>query len=308
MKRKLLGSMLTGAVLFSGCLPGDIRPEPGRVYVTAEASAATTEGFSTDDNWTIRFERLLVGIGNVSLEGQDCNEYSGSGYDRLFEFTLSGAQKLGEAYGLGACDIEFRLRSPSDESLLQKGVSAGDHEFMRELTLEGVEIPENLPFNGRLPRTGVYARGTATRGGVVKRFDWKFIVGRYELSNCENAVDGSKTSLVNLKAAEDLRLAVTFHGEDLFRDGIAPGDLHRFDRLAAADADMDGNITLVELSAVPAPEVEGEVPIDDDDDLIPRLPGWAGFMTEQLLPRMAYLDGSRCRLRPDEPRMGGGPF
>jgi len=311
MKRERLGLSAIAAVFFYGCLPGDIRPEPGRVYVTAESSPATLEGFSTDDGWNIRFDKLLVGLGNVDLDGDACNDYSSGGYDRLFNFTLPGAQKLGEVYGLGGCDLEFRLRSPSDEALLQQGVSAADLEFMRELKLEGVEIPPNLSFlERRLPRTGVYARGTATRGDIVKRFDWRFIVSRYELSNCENAVDGPKTSFVTLKATDDLRPALTFHGEDLFREGIAAEDLRRFDHLADADVDMDGNITLVELAAVPAPEVEVEVPMDNNeaDDLIPPLPGWAGFMTEQLLPRMVYLDGSRCQIPPEEPRGGGGPF
>ena len=309
MKRELLGLSAVAAVFVSGCLPGDIRPEPGRVYVTAEASSASIVGFTTDDGWTIRFEKLLVGLGNVDLDGDACNDYSSGGYDRLFNFTVPGAQKLGEVYGLGACDIKFRLRSPSDEALLQQGVSAADREFMRALEIEGVEIPANLPFGGRLPRTAVYARGMATRGDVVKRFDWKFVISRYELSNCENTVDGPKTSLVNLKGGDDLSVALRFHGADLFRDGIAAEDLYGFERLADADLDMDGDITLVELSAVTAPEVEVELPMADNnnDDLIPRLPGWAGFMTEQLLPRMVYLDGSRCQIPPDEPRMGG-PF
>lgn len=313
MKRECLASSFLGALFVMGCLPGDIRPEPAHVFITAEPGAASVDGFTTDDGWTIHFERLIVGLGNISLEGEGCNEYSGSGYDRLFDFAVpQGAQKLGEAYGLGTCDIEFRLRSPSDEALLQQGVSASDLEFMREVDLgsfEGVEIPTNLPFDAPIPRTAVYARGTATQGDVVKRFDWRFMVRRYELSNCENVMDTSMTSRVNLKGGEDRRFAITLQGEELFREGIEPADLRRFDRFADADADADGNITLMELAEVAAPVVEvPDVDMDDDDDdeLLPRLPGWAGFMTDHLLPRLAYLDGQRCQIRPDEPRRPGG--
>ena len=108
MKCEYVGGLFLGALFVLGCLPGDTRPEPGHVFVTAAPSASSVNGFTTDDGWAIRFERLLVGLGNISLESEGCNEYSGSGYDRLFDFTVPTVpKKLGEAYGLGACDIEF---------------------------------------------------------------------------------------------------------------------------------------------------------------------------------------------------------
>jgi hypothetical protein len=312
MLRTILSSLIVGAFFLTGCLPGDTRPEPARVYVTAAASDTSVNGFTTDDGWTIRFERVLTSLGNVSLEGEECNEYSGSGYDRLFDFTLPGAQKLGEAYGLDKCDIEFRLRSPSDEALLQQGVTKQDLEFMRELDLENLELPDNLPlFGGGLPRTGVYVRGSATRGDIEKRFEWKFVIRRYELSNCENPADGSTTSVAQLKSGDDLRLAITFHPDELFREGIEISDLRRFEIFANADTDGDGAITLIEMGAVPAPPVppaEVEMNDRDENDLIPKLPGWAGFLVDHLIPRLAYLDGNRCQVRIEPPRMGGGPF
>lgn len=311
MQRIILSSLIAGAFFITGCLPGDTRPEPARVYVTAEASDSSVNGFTTDDGWNIRFERLLTGLGNVSLEGETCNEYSGSGYDRLYDFTRPGAEKLGLAYGLDTCDIEFRLRSPSDEALLQQGVSAQDLAFMRELQLEGLEIPENIPFEGALPRTAVYVRGLATRGSVEKRFEWRFVVRRLEISNCESPADGSTTSSIALESAADIRRAITVHGDELFREGINLTDARRFDRFADADVDADGLITLTEMGAVTAPMVEPpkvEENDRDEQDLLLKLPGWAGFMVDHLLPRLAYLDGNRCQIRIETPRMGGGLF
>jgi hypothetical protein len=311
MLRNVLGLGLFGAMFVTGCLPGDTRPEPARVYVSAEASESSVNGFTTDDGWSIRFERLLVGLGNVSLEGEECNEYSGSGYDRLYDFTLPGAQKLGEAYGLATCDIEFRLRSPSDEVLLQNGVTAQDLEFMREIQVDVTELPPNLPWSGFVPRTAVYVRGTATRGAVVKRFEWQFVIRRYEISSCENPADGSMTSLVVLKGGNDVRPVIGFHADELFREGLELTDSRRFDRFADADADGDGSVTLLEMAAMAAPDVppaEVEMNDRDEEDLIPKLPGWAGFMTDHLLARVLYLDGNRCQIRIEEPRMGGGLF
>lgn len=307
MKRELLGLSAVAAVIFWGCLPGDIRPEPGRVYVTAEASSATTEGFSTDDGWTIRFDKLLVGLGNVDLEGDACNDYSSGGYDRLYNFTLPGAQKLGDVYGLAGCEIQFRLRSPSSDSILQNGVTAADREFMRF-----VNVLEPLPMDGPPPRTAVYARGMATRNAEKKRFDWKF-VARYTLTDCANVVDGKKNTFFQLKAGDDFRPVIQFHGEDLFREGIAADAARRFDLLAAADMNADGDITLEELVSVPAPvleEMDGGVADAGSADGGAAIPlGWSGFMTTELLPRMVHFDGNPCRIFQDGPgRGGGGPF
>lgn len=309
MQHEGLAVLFVVSSFVMGCLPGDTRPEPGQVYVTAEASSASTNGFSTDDGWSIRFERLMVGLGNVSLGREGCNEYAGSGYDRLYEFTRPGAQKLGQAYGLGGCDIEFRLRSPSDEALLQEGTTATDREFMRELDSETLALATTLGLDRRLPRTGVYARGTATRGDEVKQFDWKFQMARYELSNCENPEDGTLTSAVDLQGGVTLRRAISFHGEDLFRVGVESADLLGFGAIASADADADGNITLKELADVEPPVPLPDLDMADELQTLPKWSGWAGFMTDMLVPRLVYLDGSMCQVRTDEPGRGGdGPF
>jgi hypothetical protein len=312
MKRVLLGLLGMGTLVAYGCLPGDSRPEPGHVYLSAEASAATVEGFSTDDGWTIRFEKLLVGLGNVQLAGDPCNTYANAGYDRLFNFTQAGAQKLGEVYGLDGCEIRFRLRPPSDDSLLQNGVTAADREFMRKLNVIG-DISE-LPTEGPPPRTAVYARGTATRNSLIKHFDWKFIA-RYTLTDCANVIDGERNTFLHLKGGDDLRPILSFHGEDLFLDGISVDATRRFDALAAADANADGQVTLEELVMLPAPMIALDGGIADAGPMIPTTPtlptlaGWAGFMTERLLPLMVQYDGNPCQVFNDRGFGGGdGPF
>lgn len=301
MKRAFLVCLFAGAAGY-GCLPGDTRPEPGHVYITAEASAPSVEGFSTDDGWSIHFERLLVGLGNASLIGDACNTYANAGYDRLFDFTVPGNRKLGEMYGLAGCEIQFRLRPPSSDAILQPGVTAADREFMR--LFEGPD-----PTDGPPPRTAVYTRGSATRAGVTKRFDWKFIA-RYTLTDCTNA-DGEKNTFVHLKAGDDLRPVISFHGEDLFLDGVGADALRRFDLVANADKDGDGNVTLDELEQAPAP-VELGSGVEDagipDGGVVIGLSGLAAFMAVQLLPRMVHFDGNACQILPQPDRGGGGPF
>src|SRR6185503_16712943 len=102
-------------------------PTPALIHLTARASGAVKDGVSTADGWQLSFERLLVGLGSASLEGSAggsaCVSYADARYDRLFDFAALGApQKLSEVYGLGACSLWFRLRSPSTDALLEQGV------------------------------------------------------------------------------------------------------------------------------------------------------------------------------------------
>ncbi len=306
MKREILACLGIGTLLTYGCLPGDTRPEPAHVFVSAEASSQSVNGFTTDDGWKIQFDKLLVGLGNVQLVGDDCNDYANAGYDRLFNFTRPGAQKLGEVYGLSGCEIRFRLRPPSSDSLLQNGVTVADREFMRQLA-----FPEDV-IDGPPPRTAVYALGIATRNAEIKRFDWK-LIARYTLTDCANLEDGEKNTFLHLSGGDQLRPVITFHAEDLFRDGISLDSRRHFDHLAAADTNGDGLLTLEELAALPAPELPADADAGVVDAGVPipgtiTLPGWAGFMIERLLPLMLQYDGNPCQIFLDRGPGGGAPF
>jgi hypothetical protein len=66
----------------TGCLPGDDRPEPGTVLLMAEASEATTDGFTTEDGWTVALRHFLTALGDVDLDSYPdrgsgtCTEYN----------------------------------------------------------------------------------------------------------------------------------------------------------------------------------------------------------------------------------------
>lgn len=302
MQRPVLSSLIAGVFFIMGCLPGDSRPEPARIFVQAEASNESVHGFTTTDGWTIHFDKILVALGNVALMGDACNDYANASYDRLFNFTLLGAQKLGEVYGLDSCEIRFRLRSPSDDSILQNGVTSADRDFMRELNLpDGVT---ELPTEGPPPRTAVYVRGNATKNGKIKTFEWKFIA-RYTLTDCADG-EGKKNTFLHLKGGDDLRPVISFHAEDLFLDGLDFNAVRQFDKLAIADWNEDGNLTLEELAIRQPPD--SAVPPEMMDPT--ALEGWAGFMNTSLLPRMVHFDGNACAIFADEQRGpgGGGPF
>lgn len=227
------------ATAATACLPGDTRPVPESVYTTAEPSERVTAGIEAADGWRITFDRLVVGLGNVHFEDEDasCNSYAGAWYDRLFDFTVAGREKVGTLYGLGTCRVQLRLRSPSFDALLGPGVSAEDVAFMR------IEASDAY-VDGE--RVSVMAIGAAARAGETKRFDWRFRRS-YDVFECPAEGGGSATTLELTEAgASELRLEV--RGEELFRALPEDEAELRFQPIADADADADGLVTLDELS------------------------------------------------------------
>src|SRR5687767_2166347 len=95
------------------CLPEDTRATPGSVVVTASAdSASGPDGFLTSDGWHVVYERLLVVVGEVELEGDDCDQYSENEYSRVLDMTHGEPQRVSLLHGLGVCDFTFRVSAP----------------------------------------------------------------------------------------------------------------------------------------------------------------------------------------------------
>jgi hypothetical protein len=257
--------------------------------VTAEASPATAAGFDSADGWRIHFERFVTGVGDVRLHDapdgprEACNDYAETHYEWLFDFTVVSAnEKVGLAYGLGPCSVEFRFREPSDDTLLGPGVTSSDVAFMRARATDAYADDE---------RAAVVAIGVAERGGVEKRFEWVFRRS-YELRECPDETTGGYVSVRELVGGEAHTFAVQVRGEELFRRAPEDEAPFSFDRYAAADADADGRITLEELAEV-------EIPADDLGEggaaAALEMPTLADLVYTTLLPRIArFAGGGAC--------------
>ncbi len=278
----------------AGCLPGDDRPEPASLLVTAEPASETTDGFDTSDGWTIRFDRFVTAIGDIRLRGPDgwddnrCNDYSETHYEWLFDFTVAGREKVGLAHGLGLCSIEYSMRGPSDDTVLGPGTAQADQDAMSLPASDG--YAEDEP-------SSLVVRGVAERDDLHKRFRWVFR-HRYELDNCPDPSGEGYVSHLPLRGGEARTLAVVVRGQELFRYASDDSAALVFDEYAAADADDDGEITLDELAAVPIARARFvDNPDDDDQDdeppplLAPEDLHLAMLVYEYLLPRVTRLDG-----------------
>lgn len=298
MNRVYLSSLAAASFFITGCLPGDTRPEPGRVVVEVEATSRSVNGFTTHDGWSVSFDRLLVGLGNILLGKNpqhvgDCRVYENADYIRLFDFTVPGRQKLGEAYGLDDCALFLGFHSPSVDSLLQNGVTTTDRDFMLGSMPE--QAPMQLVVDVPPPRTAIYMRGSATDGVTTKRFAWRF-VARDAIGYCGSI--GYWTTQMHLSGGDHLHAAVSFDGAQLF--GVSA---YHFETFAEADVDGDDEITEEELDN----QFNFNRPPGEMDA---REFGLDGSYWQTVLPTMVTFNGAACSRVAYEAQWGGGdgPF
>jgi hypothetical protein len=256
---RVLASVVLASYVAS-CLPNDTRAPPGSVLVTAESDGVAAEGIpasATSDGWSISFDRVLVALGSVNLDGDRCDTYSDANYGRIFDLKAAGKQKVSILYALGHCDVGFRSSSPNGDTLLTQGVTEDDKAMMR--------TPGSDAF-AQQSGMSMYVRGKAVLGDLTKTFEWPFrLRARYErcVADTVRGID------LRTKAGDTLNLTLT--PASLFADGLDLDRAHlRFQVFADADTEVgndDGVVSLDELARVPASLAGfGNVPTDGGSD------------------------------------------
>jgi hypothetical protein len=122
-----------------------------------------------------------------------------------------------------------------------------------ELTASATEADKELMIAGSY---SLFVSGTASKGQTEKRFAWGFAIGtRY--NECHSEADGRDQAGLVLTNNATLDVQLTTHGDHLFYDRLqsspdpSVATSLRFDALAAADRNDDGEVTLEELNATP---------------------------------------------------------
>lgn len=278
-----------------GCLPSDSRPTPGSAVLRIESSDATRAGFVTSDGWTLRFGRVLGAVGDVELHDSSdpsggtstCNDYSDSRYDRLFDFTkVTAPQRVAIVYGLGACALGFRLRSPSADGLIEIGATQADVDVMRTEATDAYAEDQ---------RVNLWVKGQAEKDGTITTFDWSFRQGA-DVSLCPTPDGSGYVNTFQLVAHDERSLDAIFAIEELFRaddDDAAPFE---FARMAGADGDGDGAITVGELGAVELPAPASGA--GGTHDIGPPPKTLADLVYQRLVPRVVrFVGGAACKSR-----------
>jgi hypothetical protein len=213
--------------------------------MTVSPSDATLHGFTTADDWALHFDRVLVGIGHTALD-PDCTNYSEARYYRVLDLSAGSAQTLSFLYGLGTCDVAFRIAPPDADTVLGEGVTDADEVFLRTPGSDDYFSNAGVALD---------VIGAAVHQGMTESFHWSFRQN-IRFTDCQVMKDGQLVSGVTLRSNDALTYDILLETEALFRDNVddARASL-RFAHFAAADlvfGNGDGIVTLDEVGKVPA--------------------------------------------------------
>jgi hypothetical protein len=247
LRALLVAAGLTG----SACLPNDTRPPPGSVFVTVSSDGVAADGIpasETLDGWSISFDKVLVVLGGISLDGDGCDTYSEAEYTRLFDMKTSETRKVSISYALGHCEFKFRAASPNPDTIVTEGASESDKSMMR--------TPGSDAFTEQAG-ISIYVRGHGSLGDTTKHFEWPFrFRARYE--KCAELPDGGRADNLNLTTNKTQKVNLEVRAGVLFENHRDPDrGQPRFQVFADADAiygNNDGQITLTELDRIPLSE------------------------------------------------------
>jgi len=227
------------ALITSACSDGDSAGRGlleltvyGEDFIEDEIPAAPTaedEGFV--DGWTVRFSRFLICLGDITVADHGGDVGVEDETWRIFDMHRSGPHQVVSFDDVGAQRwdrVSFAIE-PAGSNAVAGNSSDADVELMQD--------------NGY----SVFAEGVAENGDDTFTFAWGFDTST-EYSDCHHDDFGEGVVVPNggVDIAE-----ITIHGDHLFYDDLQSADtVLRFDAMAAADADDDGEITLEELALV----------------------------------------------------------
>jgi hypothetical protein len=226
----LAPALAVGFVLPAAGCGDNLRDDSGTLDIAIYGEAFIEDGIPADvfaDGWAVHFDSFLVSVGDITAgsAGDDRPTLADPTY-RIFDLSQSsggsGFVVISEAVPGGAYDdVSYRIGGSS--SAVAGNASAEDVVFMNQ---RGYSM---------------YVVGVATRGDEMRTFAWGFTTATaYQRCQSVAVVDGAPASSV-----------LTIHADHLFYDDLVseePGV--RFDAIAAADSDGDGDITTAELTAV----------------------------------------------------------
>ncbi|MDC0742023.1 hypothetical protein [Polyangium mundeleinium] len=201
----------------------------GEGYIEEEIPASAFE-----DGWAIKFSKFLVVLGGVRI----ADDSGAPGFEvtttKLVDHVAPGVKPLATFANLEPkpwTKVSFEIRPAGGDTELGDGATAADLDAMKQ------------------GKYAIWAEGEATQGAVKKTFRWGFGVPT-AYTDCRGEKDGRETVGVLVTNGGTDNVEITIHGDHLFYDDLqSPNAKLRFNALASADTDNDGEVTLAELTA-----------------------------------------------------------
>lgn len=212
----------------------------GEEYIEQEIPVDPGDGAGFVDGWTVRYEKFLVNFQEIVVADASGKVGARMASAKLFDNTVPGVKSIIDFDALPAkawSEVSYQIAPVTADSEAAEGVAEADKRAM----IDG--------------GYSVYVAATATKGSVEKHYAWGFALGtQYEA--CHSEQDGRDEAGIVVTNNASLEVQLTTHGDHLYYDRLQaspdPAVLTslRFDAIAEADADQDGEVTMEELNAV----------------------------------------------------------
>jgi hypothetical protein len=213
----------------------------GEEYIEEAIPVDRGDGSGFVDGWTLSYDKFLVNFQNIVVADATGDIAASMQRSTLFDNTLPGVKTIVEFDDIPAKAwdrVSYEIAPVTASTDLADGVPEADKALM----LAG--------------GYSLYVSASATQGDVQKRFAWGFAIGtRYE--ECHSEQDGRDEAGVVVTNNARIEAQLTTHGDHFFYDRLqtspdpAIQTSLRFDTLAVADTNDDGEVTLAELEAKP---------------------------------------------------------
>jgi hypothetical protein len=239
----------------------------------------------------------LISLADAQVDGDHCDLYSGSGYERVLDPGNIEPQKVALLYARGQCHFGFSLESPRAAAVLGPGVDEQDRIVLRTGDTDGYAA---TPGAG----ASLYVTGFAVQGLARKRFTW-FFRERFEFQDCRFSEASSSADVLEFSARQELELPIVLHPSALFQaDPVNPDARTSFQPYARADDDgnADGDVSLAELRAVPLVRAGGDAGLvsAETEGALPDAGSWPTLgdrLYFGLVPQLLTVaSGGRCRV------------
>jgi hypothetical protein len=211
----------------------------GEEYVEDEIPTDSKAVTGFVDGWTLEYSKFLVNFQKLEVADSKGNVAASMDGSLLFDNHTKGVKPIALFKDVEAKawdQVSYEIAPVTAKTKVDDSATEEDRQMM-----------EDGGFS-------FYVAGTATKGDVTKVFAWGFAIGtRYE--NCHSEQNGKDEFGVVVTNNSTVDVELTTHGDHLYYDRLqeSPNPAIvtslRFDALAAADADQDGEVTLAELNA-----------------------------------------------------------
>jgi hypothetical protein len=224
------------------------------------------ESVAFADDWTVSFSKVLVSLGNITLEGDDGKVALSSDEHYLVDLH-AGDPELGTFDGLGARRWERLSYEVLPAAAGMTNVSGVPSADVKAMTDEGYNY---------------WLEGTAEKGDASFTFAWGF-KNPTSNSNCTNGSDDTQGVIIRDNATTEAEL--TFHLDHVFWSTLGTEEAElRFEAVAAAGRE-DGDISWEDLEAQQLASLvglDGEPLLDEEGEPIVYNPGSVPLASQNL--------------------------